>query len=174
MFGHLYDYVVWNSCNVCTSQCAVGYVDRVADACCDDLGVDAGYVEDLNDFTDQINAAGADVIESSKEWGNISCTCSCSQKCLVCGEDQGLKSRPSFAIRDGLVVTPQITPMSFAFLMSSTFAVSMKNLMLFFLPYSYFRKVSGPVVFRRTAPFFCYLQYRYVWFFRQVGLTFIN
>ena len=25
----------------------------------------------------------------SKEWGNISCTCSCSQKCLVCGEDQG-------------------------------------------------------------------------------------
>lgn len=89
MFGHLYDYVVWNSCNVCTSQCAVGYVDRVADACCDDLGVDAGYVEDLNDFTDQINAAGADVIESSKEWGNISCTCSCSQKCLVCGEDQG-------------------------------------------------------------------------------------
>ena len=89
MFGHLYDYVVWNSCNVCTSQCTVGYVDRVADACCDDLGVDAGYVEDLNDFTDQINAAGADVIESSKEWGNISCTCSCSQKCLVCGEDQG-------------------------------------------------------------------------------------
>ena len=85
-----------------------------------------------------------------------------------------LKSRPSFAIRDGLVVTPQITPMSFAFLMSSTFAVSMKNLMLFFLPYSYFRKVSGPVVFRRTAPFFCYLQYRYVWFFRQVGLIFIN
>ena len=53
------------------------------------IGVDAGYVEDLNDFTDQINAAGADVIESSKEWGNISCTCSCSQKCLVCGEDQG-------------------------------------------------------------------------------------
>ena len=82
------------------------------------------------------------------------------------------QSRPSFAIRDGLVVTPQITPMSFAFLMSSTFAVSMKNLMLFFLPYSYFRKVSGPVVFRRTAPFFCYLQYRYVWFFRQVGLIF--
>ena len=88
MFGHLYDYVVWNSCNVCTSQCAVGYVDRVADACCDDLGVDAGYVEDLNDFTDQINAAGADVIESSKEWGDISWSWCCSQKCLVCGEDQ--------------------------------------------------------------------------------------
>ena len=40
---------------------------------------------------------------------------------------------PSFAIRDGFVVTPQITPMSFAFLISSTFAVSMKNFMLFFL-----------------------------------------
>ena len=37
------------------------------------------------------------------------------------------KSLPSFAIREGLVVTPQITPMSFAFLMSSTFAVSIKK-----------------------------------------------
>ena len=38
-----------------------------------------------------------------------------------------LKSRPSLAIRDGLVVTPQITPMSSAFLISSTFAVSTKK-----------------------------------------------
>ena len=38
-----------------------------------------------------------------------------------------LKSRPSFAIRDGLVVTPQITPMSFALRISSTLAVSIKN-----------------------------------------------
>ena len=37
------------------------------------------------------------------------------------------KTRPSFAIRDGFVVTPQITPMSFAFLISSTLAVSIKN-----------------------------------------------
>ncbi len=37
------------------------------------------------------------------------------------------KSRPSFAIRLGFVVTPQITPISLAFLMSSTFAVSIKN-----------------------------------------------
>ena len=36
-------------------------------------------------------------------------------------------TRPSLAIRDGFVVTPQITPMSFAFLISSTFAVSIKN-----------------------------------------------
>ena len=44
-----------------------------------------------------------------------------------------LKSLPSFAIRDGLVVTPQITPMSFAFLMSSTFAVSIKNFIFLYL-----------------------------------------
>ena len=34
------------------------------------------------------------------------------------------------SIVDGFVVTPQITPMSFAFLISSTFAVSMKNFIL--------------------------------------------
>ena len=35
-------------------------------------------------------------------------------------------------IKDGFVVTPQMTPMSFAFLISSTFAVSIKN----FIPVS--------------------------------------
>ena len=48
-----------------------------------------------------------------------------------------LKSLPSLAIRDGFVVTPQITPMSFAFLISSTFAVSMKNFII--LPPGAFR-----------------------------------
>ena len=38
-----------------------------------------------------------------------------------------VKSLPSLAIREGLVVTPQITPISLAFLISSTFAVSIKN-----------------------------------------------
>ena len=38
-----------------------------------------------------------------------------------------LKSLPSFAINDGFVVTPQIIPISLAFLISSTFAVSIKN-----------------------------------------------
>ena len=38
-----------------------------------------------------------------------------------------LKSLPSFAINDGFVVTPQIMPISFAFLISSTLAVSIKN-----------------------------------------------
>ncbi len=40
------------------------------------------------------------------------------------------KSLPDFAIKDGLVVTPQITPMSFAFLISSTIAVSTKNFII--------------------------------------------
>ena len=35
------------------------------------------------------------------------------------------------AIRDGFVVTPQITPMSFASLISSTLAVSIKNFIVF-------------------------------------------
>ena len=48
-----------------------------------------------------------------------------------------LKSLPSLAIRDGFVVTPQITPMSFAFLISSTFAVSIKNFII--LPPGAFR-----------------------------------
>ena len=38
-----------------------------------------------------------------------------------------VKSLPSFAIKDGFVVTPQITPRSLAFLMSATLAVSTKN-----------------------------------------------
>ena len=45
---------------------------------------------------------------------------------------------PSFAIRDGLVVTPQITPISFAFLISSTFAVSIKNFIFDFLLLSFY------------------------------------
>ena len=38
------------------------------------------------------------------------------------------KSRPSFAISDGFVVTPQMIPISFAMRISSTLAVSIKNL----------------------------------------------
>ena len=41
-----------------------------------------------------------------------------------------LKSKPSLAIKDGLVVTPQITPKSLALRMSSTFAVSIKKRMV--------------------------------------------
>ena len=46
---------------------------------------------------------------------------------LVISLITSLKSLPSLAINDGLVVTPQITPISLAFLISSTFAVSIKN-----------------------------------------------
>ena len=52
-----------------------------------------------------------------------------------------LKSRPSFAIRDGLVVTPQIIPISFALRISSTFAVSTKNFIILFS--FFFKMLSG-------------------------------
>ncbi len=42
-------------------------------------------------------------------------------------EITSLKSLPSFAIREGLVVTPQIMPISAACRISSTLAVSIKN-----------------------------------------------
>ena len=48
-----------------------------------------------------------------------------------------VKSLPSFAISEGFVVTPQITPISFAFLISSTFAVSIKNFICISLHSSY-------------------------------------
>ena len=41
------------------------------------------------------------------------------------------KTLPSLAIREGFVVTPQITPRSFAHLMSFTFAVSIKSFIVF-------------------------------------------
>jgi hypothetical protein len=40
------------------------------------------------------------------------------------------KSRPSLAISEGFVVTPQITPISAALRISSTLAVSMKSFMI--------------------------------------------
>ena len=49
-----------------------------------------------------------------------------------------LKSLPSFAIRDGFVVTPQITPISLAFRISSTLAVSIKNFIGIPLLFGYF------------------------------------
>ena len=88
MFCHLYDYAVWNSCDVSTSKCAVCYMDRISYACSDDLCFDSCYFEDLSDLTDQVNASYGNVIKSSKEWRNICCTSSCSKKCLVSCEDQ--------------------------------------------------------------------------------------
>jgi len=42
-----------------------------------------------------------------------------------------VKSLPSFAINDGFVVTPHITPISFTFFISSTFAVSKNNFIIY-------------------------------------------
>ena len=45
-----------------------------------------------------------------------------------------LKSLPSLAISDGFVVTPHITPKSFAFFISSIFAVSTNIISLLIIP----------------------------------------
>ena len=37
MLCHLFDYTVRNCCNVCTCKCAVCYMDRVTNACCNYL-----------------------------------------------------------------------------------------------------------------------------------------
>ena len=62
-------------------------------------------------------------LERELEWINMAPKSTMSVISLM----TSAKFLPSFAIRDGLVVTPQITPISFAFLISSTFAVSTKN-----------------------------------------------
>ena len=62
MFGHLYDYVVWNSCNIGTCKCAVCYMDRVTDGCCNNLGVLSVNIKNLCDLADQFDTRLADVI----------------------------------------------------------------------------------------------------------------
>ena len=64
-------------------------MDRVTDACRDDLSLDVMHHEDLGDLVDQINTRHRDVVQSAQERGNVGCACSCSQECLCCGEDQG-------------------------------------------------------------------------------------
>ena len=67
MLGHLLDYGVRNGCDVCTCKCAIGYMDGITNACCDDLGIDTSNVEDLSDLTNQIHTSLADVIKTAKE-----------------------------------------------------------------------------------------------------------
>ena len=77
MLGHLLDRGVRNGSDVSACQCTVGNVDGVTNACCDDLGLDACYCEDVSDLADQVNASGADVIQTAKERRYIGSACSC-------------------------------------------------------------------------------------------------
>ena len=75
-------------------------MNRVADACCDDLGLDVVHHEDLGDLVDQVDTRHGDVIQSSQERGNIGCAGSCSQQCLRCGEDQGYVGLDAFRVEN--------------------------------------------------------------------------
>ena len=89
MLGHLLDNRVRNGSDVSACKCTVGNMDRVTNACCDDLCIQVGNCEDISDLTDQVYSSLADVVETAKERRNVSSACACSQQSLVCGEDQG-------------------------------------------------------------------------------------
>ena len=63
-------------------------MDRVADGCCDDLGLIAVDVKNLRNRTHEFDPRLADIIKSSKERRYIRCPCLCRKQCLVCGKDQ--------------------------------------------------------------------------------------
>ena len=88
MFYHLFDYCIWNRCDISTCQRTICYVDRISYACCDDLCIQTGNIEDLSNLADQIHTSCGNIIQSSQERRNVGCTGSCSQQCLVCSKDQ--------------------------------------------------------------------------------------
>ena len=48
-------------------------MNGITHACCDDLGIQVGYRENISDITDQVYPSRADVIQSSQERRYISC-----------------------------------------------------------------------------------------------------
>ena len=62
MLCHLLDYLVRDGRNIGTCKCAVCYMDRVTDGCCNDLCVISVNIKDLCDLTDQFDTRLADVI----------------------------------------------------------------------------------------------------------------
>ena len=47
MFGHLFDYCIWNRCDISSCQCTVCHMHWVTDAGRDDLCLDACNLENL-------------------------------------------------------------------------------------------------------------------------------
>ena len=61
MFCHLNDNFIRNGGNISSCQRAVGHMDRVADAGCDDLGVDIFcHIKNVCDLTNQVDAVAGD------------------------------------------------------------------------------------------------------------------
>ena len=88
MLGHLLDYLVGNRCDVRSCQCAVSYMNRVTNAGCDDLGLDALYREHLGDRLNQIDTGSGDIIQTAQERRYISSSGTGCQQRLVRTEDQ--------------------------------------------------------------------------------------
>ena len=90
MFGHLNDNFIRNGGDISSCQSAVGHMDRVADAGCDDLCVDIFcHVENVCDLTNQVNAVAGNIINSSEERRNVGCASPSCEKSLICRENQG-------------------------------------------------------------------------------------
>ena len=55
MLCHLLDYRIWYCCNISSCQSAVCYMDRITDACRNDLCINTVVVKDSGDRLDQID-----------------------------------------------------------------------------------------------------------------------
>ena len=71
--------LVWYGCDISTCQCTFCYMDRMTNACTDDLCIDSSNFKHFNDLTDQRKSVCGDIIQSSKERRYICSTCSCSK-----------------------------------------------------------------------------------------------
>ena len=84
MVHHLFDDLVRHGGDVGTGKGALGDVHWMANAGGDDLRVNvAGGFEDRHDLSDEIGAAGGDVVETAEERRNIGGAGARSQKRLV-------------------------------------------------------------------------------------------
>ncbi len=62
MFCHLLDYLIWNCRNICTCKCTVCHMDRIADGCCDNLGLISINIKNFRNLADQFDSRLADII----------------------------------------------------------------------------------------------------------------
>ena len=75
---------------MCTGQCAVRDVDRIAHRGSDDFGMDIRVIaEHLCNGLNQVDAGLADIVQTPQKGADIGSTGTGSQQRLICAEDQG-------------------------------------------------------------------------------------
>ena len=102
---HLLQHLIWHGGNVCTGQCAVRDVDRIAHRGSDDLGMDIRVIaEHLCNGLNQVDAGLADIVQTPQKGADIGSTGTGSQQRLICAEDQGAVGGNALAAQhlDGL------------------------------------------------------------------------